>query len=89
VVSIDGSATYSDQQFQNVLFNVEGALQNLNINDAGHLAAEFSRLMLWLHRHLPLIAPSGFRNEVVFTPSTRSTSTPSNHVKVVFSVGAG
>ena len=62
IVSLDGIDAYAGQQFECVRSNVEGSLQNLNASDATHIVAEFSRQMLWLHRHLPTIAPQGFGN---------------------------
>jgi hypothetical protein len=64
-VSLDGMGAYIGQQFDCVQFNVVGALNNLGIKDADKLAGEFSRQMLWLHRHLPTIAPRGFRNDAI------------------------
>ncbi len=67
VVSLDATTAYAGQQFDCVRFNVVGALNNMHVTDADFLAEEFSRQMLWLHRHFPLIAPRGFRNDVVLT----------------------
>jgi hypothetical protein len=66
VVALDGMVPYQGQQFQRLRWNVAGALDNLGVRDANNIVDEFSRQMLWLHRHLPFIAPHGFRNEVEF-----------------------
>lgn len=67
VVSLDGMDVYSGQQFDNVRWNVQGSLENLGASEAVHIVAEFSRQMLWLHRHLPTIAPQGIMNEIIIT----------------------
>ena len=66
-ISMDGMGIYSSPQFDNLFSNVQGAATKMGIENHDRFCAEFARQMLWVHLHLPKIAPHGFKNEVAFT----------------------
>jgi hypothetical protein len=65
IIAIDSADVYSSDPFTAIHKNVAGAFAKFGITDEEHLAAEFSRQILWLHVHFPYIAEKGFANPLV------------------------
>lgn len=65
IIAIDSADVYSSDPFAAINNNVTGAFANLGITDEEHLAAEFSRQILWLHVHFPFVTKNGFGNSLV------------------------
>lgn len=65
IVAVDGMAVYSGEDCDRILKEVLSALARFGICDEDHLAGEFSRQILWLHKHYRKITADKLENDLV------------------------
>jgi hypothetical protein len=65
IVTVDAEARYVGGNSEWVFQQVTGGLKNLGIENEDHLVTEFSRQIVWLHRHWQKLTPVRFTNPLV------------------------